>query len=333
MLKRGILISFLCILLSFNLLKAQHVSESDFKNRLREKLHGISKKLYTAALEGKINAYYSDSLKMVWDLDARKRLGAKIIMRTDAAGKEIYETTCVNPDSLLPDFSVVFRSDIQKDGSVADRVISVLPLIPIIFMDGRPMNMELFHISAADFSKVLTPGEMELLNLYSILKRAEPYALDRTSQASVISIQYQMEQLGKTGRYAVSGNHFAAVFQDFIIDHLNKNHVFELYKKNQFTLSSDSKPIPYDSFKRRHTMLVRTLIATTGDPDYLIDTAYYSPPQRFDSLVFIRGKQFEMTYLQKNPDEKGYTVYAVAPADLKKWLNPSIYRLIQLVLE
>jgi hypothetical protein len=315
-------------------LHAQTVSEQEFKKRFELRLYEISKKLYLSAIEGRIIAYRTDSLASVVPLEDRRKTGMRLITRFDSNGHEVWDTIPFGTDSLVKDFPIVLQSVVRKDLSRQEKIVCVAPSFRVYFNYNVASIMPLFYINADDFAKVLTPTEIEFLKLYAGFRRLEPN--DDLLNANVVNpnrLKYYLEEYVNNGRIYLHGKLSASLIPEFLIEHLRGAKYYSLFEQQLLFLYDGKMKISPNAFGLKHKIEIYTQIPIGNNPVKVIDTMYSQLPYKFDSLSITKEKQFSLVYYQKNLSNNTFSQYTVSSADIKKWLNPSIYRIIQLSLE
>lgn len=329
---------------------AQQKSALDFENYFQNALKTIAKKIYTAGVTGKINAYYTDSLSWKKPVDELCMTGAKLLQKTIINGGPVgFDTVFFNADSIFPDFKFTYALQAGKKGSIA-----LVPKSIALIQTQYFLNNVLFHnvVFFADYneviSKVLNQSEIAYLNNYSQFKFYETNFdyREKKEDLKINWIDLTHQQHYRTGPMVAT-----EVLGEFVYEHL-KSALFQSYDKNKIPLkATDLKHISPSEFTLKH---IKYMPFTIGDPDadygqgrdtiigHTIHTGWFQDskyidtilpvlPTAFDSISFGKlNKKPTLFISQLNSNSKANSTYYIPLSDAKKVLYPGIYNWLEL---
>lgn len=311
----------------------------DLNKALQNKLLQISLKIHNAAIAGKIQPYWDQTLRKKCTPDSYAMNGSKLILTQIPLNndpEDLIDTLFSIPlkeSSMTADLGFCFKLSDQKKGSVRKDIQSIAPMYFERFLNGLSYNIPTGWFSYKNINSVLSAEDMKFLEAYSWYKNLEPLYVEYSNDAFQVRLEDFEENKTITHTYNGIG------VTENLGNNLQENwrsQLYKAFKENKFSLTMGfDKPIAETEFNKLHTIQEYVFVQDTAYPDdfeKLIEVYYNKIPTSFDSIYFVFNRDMHfMKIAQKNNEDIKFT-YSVNLQNVKSSMNPHAFCLLEILL-
>lgn len=326
----------LCVFAAFHL-SAQD-ADAPMQQFFKNELNRISKKVYLAAINGKITAFYSDSLATKMSLEDAKNRGSEMVFNdsSDANNPEIMRIIPFSPDSVNGDLTVVYKITRGPNAEIIYNPFAVAPVFAKK-INGMQIRIPLFYTEWKAFLSVLTKDEAEFYMHFITLKQFEYAGFFVTENQTCLNCDVELSNWIYTGTRAyynqgmseIAGKWIFAMTEDELFQKYYRNPVLKLYDFHD-------KPVSIANFSEKHKTRVYTQIMRDTS---FADTWFLQLPQAFSNVKLMqRNKEVVWVVscravLEKgsswDKDRIGELDYYFKDEDVKNNIHPELYFFMQ----
>lgn len=323
----------LCCIALASGLQAQMMSEQDISDRYQKKLQQISRKVYWAAVSGKVAGYHSDSLTTVLPAKEIQRIGTRIVPQT--TNPEKFDTIAFSADSVLPAPGIVYQIIHEKSGATVRRPLAVLCAYRLQFHPGMLFTLPICYVKVADLNKVLAAEELEMLMLYAQFLQYEPgEPMLNRKDFNDEGLKFIWQDAMNRGTEVKWGTNTGRLMASWLIEQLKGPYTFRKYMQGEITLSDAKGLVTPAGFVVRHQRRFDVKMPAGDDPANLKDTFYMDMPDRFDSVFVIGGTAPALGYMMKYNFHGGAGyLYRLPQAQFARVFSPQVQRMLDILMK